>query len=322
MDKKKLIIGVVVIAAIIGLIVIIKSVGSKAASKKSVAAVKGAKKGMANMPVKKAISKGKGALTVKILNAKNIEIPMRIKVFKVLDSRASVYSASTVGSRTQELLPGSYDIEIDTTPQEIFKNVKVNEGKETMEDLGCVTGALTVKTINSKKAPAYYPLRVLYGKTNEMVTAFMTNKTLEIIPGVYDIEIGTSPRQYKKDVKIEAGKETIADLGCLTGTLVVKTTDEDKKDVRCSVRIMKADSNEIVASSNTNKPIELVKGKYNIEVMSSPKQSKKDVAINTGEESTLEFTVTAPPKRQAAPPRASRAQPARVSAAASEKTNQ
>jgi hypothetical protein len=127
-----------------------------------------------------------------------------------------------------------------------------------------------------------------------MVTAFMTNKGLEIIPGVYDVEVGTSPRQYKKDVKIEPGKETIADLGCITGTLLVRTVDENKKEVRTSVRITRADTNEVVSSATSNKPVELIKGKYNIDVMSSPRQSKKDVAVDTGAESVLDFVVAPP----------------------------
>ncbi len=294
MLNKKLIMAVVVIIALIGSIIVIKGVLSSKKGKKTAPAA--STKGLPGKKViaKKAISKGKGGLTVKIFNYKNAEIPMRAKIFRAVNADSSVYASSTVGGRMTELIPGTYDIEVDTVPQKIFKNVKVNEGKETIKDLGCVTGALIVKTINSKKAPAYFPLRVLYGKTNDMVTAFMTNKSLEIIPGTYDIEIGTSPRQYKKDVRVEGGKESIVDLGCLTGTLIVKTTDENKKDVRCNVKILKADTNEIVSSSNSNKPVELGKGKYNIEVMSSPRQSKKDIAVNTAEEGIVEFTVAAP----------------------------
>lgn len=308
MRNKKLVIAIIAIVVFIGFILVTKALLSKGKGKKAVPPAAQVKGNLGKAPVKKIISKGKGALTVKILNSKNAEIPMRVKIFKVTDPNSSIYTASTVGGRMQELLPGAYDIEIDTVPQKIFKNIKVNEGKETVQDLGCVTGALIIRTINAKKAPAYYPLRILYGKTNEMVTAFMTNKTLEIVPGVYDVEIGTSPRQYKKDVKVEGGKETIADLGCLTGILVVKTTDEDKKEVRCSVRVTKADTNEIVSSAISNKPIELGKGKYNIDIMSMPRQNKKDVTVNTGEESTVEFTViaaaaqkSAPPARKAAP---------------------
>ena len=295
MRNKKLIIGIIIVIALAGFVLVVKSVLSAGKGKKPAPSAQ-VRNGSKKVPVKKEkiISKGRGGLTTRILNSKNTEIPMRVKVFRVIDSRSSIYAASTVGGRMQELLPGVYDIEIDTVPQKIFKNVKIEEGKETTEDLGCVTGSLIVRVINAKKSPAYYPLRIMYGKIDEMVTAFMTNKTLELVPGVYDIEIGTSPRQYKKDVKIEAGKETIADLGCLTGILIVKTVNADKKDVRCNVRVTKADTNEIVSAAASNKPVELIKGKYNIDVMSSPRQSKKDVTVNTGEESVIEFTVVAP----------------------------
>ena len=291
--RNKLIIGLIAIIIIVGFVFVIKAVTSKRGTKKAVSAAQ-TKKDMQKAAMKKSISKGKGALTVRILNSRNTEIPLRVKAYKVVDARSSVYAASTVGGRMQELLPGTYDIEIDTVPQKLYKNIKVDQGKESTEDLGCVTGSLIIRTVNAKKAPAYYPLRILYAKTNEMVTAYMTNRALEIIPGLYDIEIGTSPRQYKKDVKITAGKETMVDLGCLTGTLLVKVVDEDKKEVRRSVRIMRADTDEIVSSATSNKSIDLGKGVYNVDILSYPKQSKKDVKVNVGSETVVEFTVSAP----------------------------
>ena len=294
MLNKKLVITAVVVVALIGSIMLIKGVFSSKKGKKSAPVTSAKVVSGKKIVAKKAISKGKGGLTVRILNYKNAEIPMKAKIFKAVNADSSVYASSTVGGRMMELLPGTYDIELDTVPQKIFKNVKVNEGKETIKDLGCVTGALIVKTINAKKAPAYFPLRVLYGRTNDMVTAFMTNKPLEIIPGTYDIEIGTSPRQYKKDVRVEGGRESIVDMGCLTGTLIVRVKDENMKDVRCNVKVLKTGTNEMVSSSSSNKPVELGKGKYNIEVMSSPRQSKKDVTVNTAEESVVEFTVASP----------------------------
>ena len=299
MRNKKLIIGIMVMIVFIGFIIAAKAMLSKSKGSKAQPQAARTKKNSWKVPAKKVMSKGRGALTVKILNYKNAEVPVKIKIFKAADSRSSVYATSTAGGRMQELLPGTYDVEVDTVPQKIFKNINVNEGKETLEDLGCVTGSLIVKATNTKKAPAYYPLRLLYGKTNEMVTASMTNKALEVVPGIYDIEIGTSPRQYKKDIKVEAGKEIVVDLGCLTGTLTVKTVDEDKKDVRCSIRITRSDTNEIAGSAVSNKPIELGKGKYNIDIMASPRQSKKDVTVNIGEEATIEFTVTATPAPKA-----------------------
>ena len=288
--KNKLVVGIVVIIALVGFIFITKSVISKIKGNKA-ALMAQAKKDSGKAPAKKVISKGKGALTVKVQNSKKAEIPVRLKAFKAVDKDSSIYMASFVAGRSQELLPGDYDIEIDSVPQKIYKGIRLNEGKETIEDLGCLTGSVLIRTLNGKKTPAYYPIRVLYPKTGEMVTAYMTNKSLEIAPGAYDIEIGTSPRQYKKNIKVDAGKEGIVDMGCITGTLIVKVSDENKKDVRQTVRISKADNNEMVSSSLSNRAVELAGGKYNIEILSAPRQSKKGVNVNTGEELAVEFTV-------------------------------
>jgi uncharacterized membrane protein len=84
---------------------------------------------------------------------------------------------------------------------------------------------------------------------------------------------------------------------------MVKTVDENGKNVRSSVRVTKADTNEVVSSAASNKPIDLGKGIYNIEVLSNPRQSKKDVKVNIGEESTAEFIISAPivPQKPAKP---------------------
>lgn len=302
MGNRKIIMGVIILVVLIGLILFVKAIVPGAKTKKP-ASTAPAKNPLKKSPAQKVISKGKGALTVRIMNSKNMEIPMRIRAFRSIDGKSSVYTTSSVGGRMQEVMPGTYDIEIDTVPQKIVKNVKVAEGKETVQDLGCVTGSITVKTLNAKKAVAYYPMRVLYSKTDDMVTAYMTNKTTEIVPGVYDIEVGTSPRIYKRDVKVNPGKEVIIDMGCVAGSLTVKVVDENGRNVRSGVRVTRADTNEIASSTTSNKLIDLGKGTYNIEVMSNPKQSKKDVKINVGEESVAEFVVTAPivPQRPAKP---------------------
>ncbi len=310
MLNKKLIIGIVVVIAFIGSIIVTKAVFSKGKGKKAAVTAAQAKKAPGKAPAKKMISKGKGVLTVKILNSKKVEVPVRLKAFKTVDRNSSVYMASFVAGRMQELTPGEYDIEIDLVPQRIYKGIRVSEGKEAVEDLGCLTGALYIKTVNSKKAVAPYPIRVLYPKSGEMVMAFMTNKSMDVAPGVYDIEIGTSPRMYKNDVKVDAGKENIMDLGCVTGALTVKTTDEEGKDVRQNVRFMKAGTSELVSSSLSNRPVELVAGKYDIDLLSNPKQSKKDVSVNLGEESVAEFTVKAPIVSQKTPAASRRTAPA------------
>lgn len=294
MGNKKLILGIIVLIAFVGLILFVKAVASKTRVKKTKVSAAQVKKGREKTPPQKVISKGKGALTVRIVNSKSMEIPMKIKAFRAIDGNSSVYTVSSVGGRTQEITPGTYDLEVDSVPQKIFKNIKVTEGKETVKDLGCVTGSIVVKATNANKMAAYYPLRIFYSNTNDMVTTYMTNKSLEIVPGVYDIEVGTYPRLYKKNVKVAPGKEVTIDMGCVVGSLTIKTVNENGKDVRLNVRITRADTNEAVSSAISNKPVDLGEGVYNIEIFSRPKQSKKNVKVNVAGESTVEFVIKDP----------------------------
>lgn len=294
MRNKKVIIGIVLLVAFIALILIIKAAISKTGGKQKTAAAATAKKTLGKAQAAKIISKGKGALTVKMLNSKNVEVPLKYKAFKVVDNKSSIYMASSVGGRMQELMPGTYDIEIDTVPQKIAKNIKVSEGKETIENLGCVSGSLTVRTLTAKKTAASYPIRILYPNGGDMITAYISNRSIEVVPGSYDVEIGIAPRIYKKDIKVDAGKETVMDLGCVTGTLLVKVVDENMKNVRASVRIINAASNEVVSSGTSNKPMELGKGVYNVDVLTTPKQGKKDVKVNIAEDTVIEFVEKAP----------------------------
>lgn len=290
MKNKNIIIGLVIAAVVVGLFLIAKSTPPK----KQLKPAAKASKAPAPVPVKKAISKGKGALTVKIVNSKKSELPLRIRAFRNIDAKTSVYESTFFANKIQELTPGTYDIEVDTLPQKIFKDLRVTEGKENTEDLGSITGAITIKALNAQGKSAYYPLRVLYSKSDNMVASSMTNRSTEILPGTYDVELGTSPRQIKKDLRVEAGKELSLDIGCITGTLNVKTLDQNKKEVRYSYKVTRADNNETVTSSVTNRPIEIVQGTYNIEIMSSPKQEKKNVNLSSGKEEIVEFMVETP----------------------------
>lgn len=301
MRNKKLVLGIIVLIAFAGFILFVRAVMSKARDRKTKAPAAQARKGHESPPRQKIVSKGKGALTVKILNSKNMEVPVRIRAFRAIDGKSSVYTVSSVGGRMQEVAPGTYDLEVDSVPQKIFKNIKVVKGKETVKNLGCVTGSVIVKTANARKTAAYYPIRIFYSGTGDMITTYMTNRAIEIVPGIYDIEIGTSPRIYKKKVKVTPGKETIIDMGCVAGSLTVKTVDEDGKDVRFNIRITRADTNEIASSTISNRPIDLGKGRYNVEVLSKPKESKRDIKVDAGKESVVEFVM--PSKSVAGPKR-------------------
>ncbi|OGW84943.1 MAG: hypothetical protein A2987_01515 [Omnitrophica bacterium RIFCSPLOWO2_01_FULL_45_10] len=301
MKNKNTIVVLAVVAAVIMVIIFIRphDATKKPIIQKPAVPAK-AEKGKlekAATPVKKTFSKDTGGLTIKIIDSKGKDMFLRARAFKSEDPRTSVYAASFMTSRTQELPAGSYDIEIDTTPQRIYKDISISKGKETVRDLGSITGSINVKALNSKKKEAYYPIKALNSKSNIMVAAGSANRPIEIIPGVYDIEIGTLPRQVKKNVTIERSKEAVIDLGCTTGDLLVKTVAENNKEARYSLRIKKAGTNETVSFSLTNNPIEISQGKYDIEVLSSPVQTKSAVEIKAGEETNIEFTIPSPQKQ-------------------------
>jgi hypothetical protein len=126
------------------------------------------------------------------------------------------------------------------------------------------------------------------------VTSAMTNRPVEVLSGSYDVEIGITPKIVESNVRVESGKNAVLDLGAVTGAVIVKAADENKKEARYGVRIRKAANNELAVSGITNRPIELFQGTYNIEIASVPVQVKKDVKVNAGEEVSVEFLVQAP----------------------------
>jgi len=289
--KNKIIAAVVTLIVIVfGIIIIFKVVPYKGSVKKITTQAKGETKAAA-VPAKKAISKGKGALLVKILDSKDKSMTLGVKAFKVVDNRSSVYSANFMTNKPHELLPGSYDIEIATVPPKIYKNVRVAEGRENIEDLGKITGSVNVKLLNAQKKEVRYVVRVLYPNTTSVLTTGVANKPVEVIPGTYDVEIETLPKTLKKGIKVEAAKESALEIGMITGTLFVKVTDNSGKELREIMRLTKSPSNEFVSSPVANRRLELVAGNYNVEIMSSPRQIKKDLIIKPGEETAAEFIV-------------------------------
>lgn len=301
MKGKLVMVGLVaVVAAVLAIIFITKSTVKKEA-KKVVPAVAKQAAGKPALAAPKKLSKDMGGLIVKISNIDKKDAYIKIKAFRVDDQRYDVYAASFLSNNLQELLPGTYDIEIDTIPQVIYKNIKVALDKVTVEELGHVSGALVVKAVDDKKKEVRYSVRVLQPKTGSLLIAGFTNKPIEVVAGNYDLSIETLPTQFKRGVDIEKGKKTEVVLEYAAGTLVVDATDDNKKEARTMFRVRRSDNGEMITSGLTRKKIELQKGSYIVEVLSNPPQTKKDVVINTGSETTAEFTVQpAPAKKPAA----------------------
>lgn len=301
--NKKLIGGLILAAAIIiGLSAAQKhAVLKNKAVKSAQPAVNKAVKTAAAVTVKKAISKGKGGLTIKIMDSKNKEMALRATAFKSQSADSSIYTNSFIINKMVELLPGNYDIEIATTPPVLYKNIKVVMGEENVEKIGSITGSVNVKVLDARMKPAPYPIRVMYTKTNDLVAGTSGNRPVEVISGIYDVEIGTLPRQVKTDVKVDAGKEALIDLGCVSGTLTVRALDENKKEIRAAVRVTKFGTNELIASGEANRPMDILAGSYGVSLAGTPEHEKKEIKINSGEESVVEFSVKAPPPPMSKP---------------------
>jgi len=293
--NKNLLIGIIAAVVMVVAVVIIKSLVGKEVLKPAAVSVQANApvKSPAKEPVKKIFPKDMGGLTVTMLNSKAKEMSLRVRAFRAIDDKSSVYAGVSYANKMQELPEGSYDIEIDTVPQKLYKNIKIQNGKETIADLGA-TGAVKVKAQNSSNKDASYQVKMLAARSKVALVTGSTNRPIEIMPGVYDIEISMVPTQFKKDVKVEAGKETAIDLGCITGALSVKASDPSNKELGYGVRIKKAGSNEVMTSWTTNRPLEIMEGAYDIEVLCDPVQSKKGIKVNKAKETVIEFKVSAP----------------------------
>ena len=300
MKNKAVVVVIAVVVIVLGIIFIKNTFVHSKAAKKTAPVVKGEKsKSAVAMPAKKVFQKGMGGLTVRVKGSGDKYQNLKVRAFSADNKNSSVFFAAFGTERMQDLTPGTYDIEIETTPAQIYKNVSVSEGKETVQDLGAITGSLNIKALNSKKKDASIPVKVMRQKSNLMAAAVTTNRPLEIAPGAYNIEIETLPHQAKNDVKIEGGKETVLDLGVVSGSLVIKALDENGKDARASVRIKNPADNSAVASTVTNRPIEIGPGEYDVEILSSPFQTKKGVKIVSGEETSVGILIQAPPPQAA-----------------------
>jgi hypothetical protein len=220
----------------------------------------------------------------------------RVRVYKAALPKSSSYITTCMTNKTQELAPGVYDILIDTTPQMFYRQISVSKDKETVEDIGCVTGMVIVKAVSQAKKPVNFPVRVFYPDSKMLAAAAVTNKPFEVLAGDYDVDIATAPVQHKKAFKVEKGKENVINIEATTGMLLIKALDENGVPADRPVRIKGAGAAELVASGLTNRPIELVSGVYDIDILSKPVQVQKNIAVKTGEDTVINILIAIPEK--------------------------
>jgi uncharacterized membrane protein len=155
-------------------------------------------------------------------------------------------------------------------------------------------GAITVKMLNSKKLPASYPVKVFSEKISSMLASGATNRTIDIIPGTYRIRIETTLPIPMKSIRVDPGKESVDDIGCVTGSITAKVVDENGKEVRSTVIVRKAGDKDVAASGYSNSSIEIAEGAYDVEAVLKPSQTRAGVKVAIGTDSAIEFTAVTP----------------------------
>jgi hypothetical protein len=271
--------------------------GSKKAEEPKKASVSGPSgPGPIKIEPKKVFKSGMGGLTIKLVAASGSDKMQRIRAFKATGPRSSSYTGTFITNRMQNLLPGVYDIELDTMPPVIYKGVNISKEKETIEDIGCITGSVIVKAESASKKPLAFSVRFFYPDSRIIAAVANVNKPFEILSGTYDVEIATAPVQLKKAFVVENGKNNEIDLGMITGILSIKAVDENGVLASYPIRIRKAGTSEFAASSMTNRPAELVAGVYDVDILTRPVQTQKGVTVTVGKEASIDVIMPVPPK--------------------------
>jgi len=150
-----------------------------------------------------------GAITVKMLNSKKLPASYPVHVFS---EKYGGVIASGLTNRPIDIIPGTYEAEIGGVPSLPRKTIRVSPGKEVIEDIGCITGSMTVKVIdtNGKEVRSMFTAR--RAGTKDTIATSSANAPLEIKEGLYDVEISIKPLQVKNGVKITSGENSAVEF--------------------------------------------------------------------------------------------------------------
>ena len=279
MKNKVIVLAVAVAVAALAVFLIIRSSSSK---------------NMKTAKAKKTFQKGMGGLTVKVKNSSGKPQYLGMRIFRAEDKKSGIFITVSTSEKMQELSPGRYDVEIDTVPPKLYKDIDVSEGRERVESLGAITGTLYVKALDSKKKEFVLPIKTTRPGPGSFAALITANRNAEFAPGTYNLEIATVPPQARNGVHIDAGKAALINLGVVTGSITVKALDGSGKPERFNVRLINIANKAAAAATITNRPLEILPGDYDIELQSTPAQVKKGIKVSAGEETSVEFTVLAP----------------------------
>lgn len=107
----------------------------------------------------------------------------------------------------------------------------------------------------------------------------------------YAIQVNTIPEIIERNVYLELGKENIIKIPVIQGGLKVRMTSaNDYKNLRVLVKDPK--TNEIIHEMGINDEENFLVGTYDVEVLTLPRKTYKDVTIKEGE--TIQLDIDSP----------------------------
>ena len=181
-----------------------------------------------------------------------------------------------------ELLAGTYDVVIDTTPFTWRRGVTIVRGETT----GLTTGGygrLLVSGLDAAGQPVDEWVFVYTPEDREKpVVVGDTNAALEVPEGVYIVRANLKPGVTFDDVVIRAGETTEVALPAW-GRLLLSGATGSGEPVRESIWVYApGDRNDVIASGDTNEAMPLPPGTYDIYVDRDPDKVYENVSIGAG----------------------------------------
>ncbi|MFA6078340.1 MAG: hypothetical protein WC779_01140 [Candidatus Omnitrophota bacterium] len=155
-------------------------------------------------------------------------------------------------------------------------------------------GALTIKLLNTQGKESMQTVRAFRsegGRSSLFMASLKTNQSKDLLPGTYDVEISAIPPKIYKGIAIYKGRETIENAGPI-GVINVKALDARNKSAYYPMNIYYPDTDIVVASLTTNRPIEIMPSTYDIAIETLPRQVKKGVKVGRDRDTVIDIGCT------------------------------
>ena len=199
----------------------------------------------------------------------------------------------TIAQRTEELPPGTYDIEVESKPPVWYEGVGIAVGHTKVVDLP-QTGRLMVQakdTVGFKVHPSGNREKyIAHGDTGSIAAM-----TVELPPGTYNIKVEFDALTFVwyEGIGISTGQHTNVTVmdPSQTGSLVVKGLSMTAFDVYAG-----GDRSKHIAHGNTwaaeEDTVELQPGTYDVRINSTPETWYEGIEITAGHTNVIDLPQT------------------------------